>query len=404
MKSLWFISKYVVPPYAAISGARGFLILREMAKMGVDCHLICSDSNHLAKPPVLTGPVLDEEIDGVRVHWLRTRKYKGSASIGRIISWLDFEWQLFKMPKVALGVPDVIIVSSLSLITILSGLYLRRKYRCKLVFEVRDIWPLSLQELRGLSRWHPAVLVLAWVERLGYRHADLVVGTMPNLQARVTEVLGYARPVGCIPQGVDVAPSKITQDSHPMSPSLPKGKFIVAYAGSVGLGNALNSLFEAARALRNRNDIHFLILGKGELMETFQTANADLPNLTFVGALPKSAMQSVLDECDLMYLSSPKSRIWDYGQSKNKVIDYMLSGKPVLAAYSGFPSMLNEAGCGRFIAAEDTGALIAAIEEFAAMPKPQRDAMGQAGRDWVLKHRPFSELAKAYLQLIEKIA
>ena len=41
-----------------------------------------------------------------------------------------------------------------------------------------------------------------------------------------------------------------------------------------------------------------------------------------------------------------KSKVWDYGQSMNKIVDYMMAGKPVVASYSGYPSMLNEAGSG----------------------------------------------------------
>lgn len=402
-KTIWYISKYVTPRYAARAGARGFLILRELVKSGHRAVLICSDANHLATPPEFGQPVLREVADGVEVHWVRTRKYKSANSLGRILSWIDFEWRLWRMPKARLPRPDAIIVSSLSLLTILNGLWLRRKYRATLVFEVRDIWPLSLQEHRGWRKWNPIVVMLGRVEWLGYRYADVVVGTMPNLGAHVTEVLGYEREVACVPQGVDdamLAPAAPLAQAF-VQDFMPTDKFTVVYAGSIGVANALDILFEVAEALKAHENLHFLVLGEGYLKAQYQQKYGHLSNLTFAPGVPKNMVQSVLAFGDLMFLSVPKSRLLDYGQSLNKLIDYMLSGKPVLASYSGYPSMLNQAGCGSFAPAGDANALKAEILRYAAMPEKDRLAMGAAGRDWVLEHRRFSALADHYLSLLD---
>ena len=103
-KNIWYISKYVTPPYAAKVGTRGFLILREFARLGYSALLITSDSNHLATPPRFEGQCLEEVVDGVVVRWLRTRKYRGARSLGRVVSWLDFEWQLWQSALSVLAV------------------------------------------------------------------------------------------------------------------------------------------------------------------------------------------------------------------------------------------------------------------------------------------------------------
>jgi hypothetical protein len=56
-----------------------------------------------------------------------------------------------------------------------------------------------------------------------------------------------------------------------------------------------------------------------------------------------------LSKCDILYLSTHDSKIWDYGQSMNKLVDYMMAVNLWLASYSGYSSMLNEAESGVFI-------------------------------------------------------
>lgn len=402
--NVWYISKYIAPAYAAKVGARGFLILREFARMGHKSVLITSDSNHLADTPRFEGAHLHERVDDVDVYWLKTIKYEGARSIARMLSWLDFEFRLWRMPKEDLPKPDVLIVSSLSLLTILSGLWLRRRYGCRLVFEVRDIWPMVLVEAGGISPLNPFVIFLGWVEKLGYKKADLIVGTIPNLKEHVKEVVGVQRPVICIPQGVDdsllLAPEPL-DDSY-VNEYIPCDKFIVCHAGSIGADNALETLLECARLMQDRSDIHFLIVGEGYLKAQFQEQTKSLVNITFAPRVPKSAVQSVLAFADVVYFAVHKSPLLRFGQSLNKVIDYMLSGKPVVASFTGFPSMINEAGCGSYVPAEDVNALRGEIERLADMPPHERSRMGELGREWILKNRRFEMLARDYLEHLEK--
>ncbi|MDP3960835.1 MAG: glycosyltransferase family 4 protein [Pseudorhodobacter sp.] len=401
-KTIWYISKYATPPANGKVGTRGFLILREFARLGNRAVLITSDSNHLATPPRLLGPRLHEVVDGVDVHWLRTRKYTSARSLGRMVSWLDFEWQLWRMPKASLPRPDVIIVSSLSLLTIFNGLWMRRRFGCKLVFEVRDIWPMTLYVAGGMGSGNPFVRLLGWVERLSYRRADLIVGTMPNLGEHVAEVSGSTKPVICIPQGLDPAlleaPEPL-QDDY-VEAYFASNKFIVCHAGSIGADNALETLLACARAMRDRADVQFLIVGEGYLKVRFQEQSKDLPNVTYAPGVPKAAVQSVLARVDLLYFAVHKSPLLRFGQSLNKVIDYMLSGKPIIASYTGFPSMINEADCGSFVPAEDVKALRAEIERYAAMSPEQRVQIGARGRDWLLRNRRFETLARDYLHYL----
>lgn len=402
MACIWYVSKYVTPPSQGSAGGRGYLIMRELARMGHECVVITSDSNQLAQVPDLEEPYVQHVVDGMQVWWLKTLKYRVAKSLWRIVSWLDFEWRLLRMPKVELPRPDAVIVSSLSLLTVLNGLLLSRMYGCRLVLEIRDIWPLTITEEGGFSRWNPLVLGLAWIEWLGYRYADAVVGTMPNLAEHVAVVLGQPKTTYCIPMGVDDDSMHLFTELpvEYAQQHIPQNKFIVVHAGTIGITNALDTMLECAQFMHDDPLVHFLVVGEGDLRLHYQEKYAHLPNLTFAPRVPKTMVQAVLAKCDLLYFSVHVSKVWRFGQSLNKVTDYMLAGKPVVASYTGHPSMINEAECGTYVPAGDVSALSKEIKRYAAMSPEARADIGARGRAWIMANRTYGKLAQDYLKIL----
>lgn len=401
-KTIWYISKYFAPPTDSSVGSRGWLLLKEFVNKGYRPVVITSDSNNLVELPKLSKSVTVDEVEGVKIIWLKTLKYTVAKSVKRILSWLHFEWNLFWLNEDKLPKPDVVIVSSLSLLTILNGIRFKRRFNCKLVFEIRDIWPLTIVEEGGFSSKNLFVKALGWVERVGYEKADVIVGTMPNLKQHVKEVLGYDKPVECIPMGVtdDMFSTDILITDDYINTYLNRDYFNIVHAGTVGITNALEPFFKAAEVLKDNQKIRFVIVGDGSLKGQYIEEYGHLPNLVFPPRVDKNQVHSVLSNADLVYFSTFKSKVWDYGQSLNKVIDYMLSGKPVLASYSGYLSMINEAECGFFVPAEDVGALVEKILAISEMPESERLCIGRKGRPWLQEHQTYSILADKYLNII----
>lgn len=390
------------PPVDGEPVDRSFGIMREVAALGYDTVIVTSDSLGLKNAAAVNEPYLVEKTHGLRLCRIRTSQYKASKSMRRIWSWVEFEWRLLRLPKDILPEPDVIVTSSLSLLTVLNGLRLRRRYKSRFVFEVRDIWPLTLTEEGGYSPRNPFVLGLGVIEKLGYRRADAIVGTMPNLGEHVEKVMGRQRPTYCVPMGVD----NRAVDSHGSLPDdyidkyIPSGKFVIAYAGSIGISNALDPLMECAASMQDQSDIHFVVLGDGDLREKYESEYGSLPNITFAPRVAKSQVHDFLTRCDLLYLSVHDSAVWRYGLSLNKLIDYMLAAKPIVASYTGFPSMINEADCGSFVPSGDVPALRDEIQRYKAMSPSDREAVGMRGRQWLLENRDYRVLAQDYVRIL----
>jgi len=399
-RNIWYISKYATPLKYGF-GSRHFYLAHEFNRLGNRTVVISSDSNHLAQFPDFKSVYTKEIIDGVETWWIKTIKYKGSASIRRIMSWIDFEIKLWLMHKRMIFRPDIVIVSSLSLLTILNGYWLKKHFRCKLIFEIRDIWPLTIIEEGGFNPWNPFVILLALVEKFGYQNSDIIIGTMPNLSEHVKSVTGKTMNCYCIPLGYDPG----LYDSPDPLPEryeeryIPKNKFIIGYAGSIGRTNALDTLIECASEMKEDTHIHFLILGDGDLLDEYKARMNGLKNITFAPKVTKSQVQMVLRHCQVLYFSVEDSEVWRYGQSLNKLIDYMIAGKPIIASYSGYPSMLNEAQCGVFVPAKDIPSLILAISKYEQLPRDQLESIGKRGKEWLIENRPYAKIALEYCKL-----
>ncbi|MGB7318466.1 MAG: glycosyltransferase, partial [Planktotalea sp.] len=164
----------------------------------------------------------------------------------------------------------------------------------------------------------------------------------------------------------------------------------------------LETLLSCAERMKNNHDIHFLIIGEGDLKADYQNRCAELPNITFAPGVPKAMVQSVLSQCDLLYFSVLPSKVWEFGLSLNKIIDYMLAGKPILASYTGYPSMITEAECGSFVPSGEVEALQNEIMRYAQMSKATREEIGARGKAWILINRSYPTLARKYLEIMSK--
>lgn len=401
-KSIFYISKYFATPENSGS-ARAYWITKGLSeKYGHDVTVLTAKFGHFNHKDE-TEKLAQLNTENLDIRPLKSLKYSNARSFKRVLSWLLFELVVISDCLRNKKRPDVIIASSPSILTFLTGYLLSLRYKCKFVIEVRDIWPLTIVDYGLLSEKNPIITALSLFECFAYKKADAIVGTMPNLISHVQQVSKRTKGIYCIPQGCsqDLI-SKTGPQNNPYSPLLAElgDKFVVTYAGSIGGSNSLDTLFKAAESLSNQKDIYFIIVGDGKLRANFMERYEKLGNVSFISRLSQKDLHEVLSSCDLLYFGCNNGLLWEFGQSLNKLIDYLLSGRPILGSYSGFRSMLNEADCGIYVPAEDTVAVANAIEYFSTLSDATLTDMGARGRSWVIKNRNFDQLAKEYNEII----
>ncbi|MDQ3190540.1 MAG: glycosyltransferase family 4 protein [Bacteroidota bacterium] len=404
-KTLWYISQYAVPVKYGF-GTRHFYLGKEFVKKGMDVFVIASSYNKFFESAKVFPNDPDtynfEEIDNVKVCWIKGHRYKKNEGLGRIFSWLVFTWRLFFLPVEKFKKPDVIILSSLSLPPILVAYYFKLRFKAKLIFEIRDIWPQTLIDVGNYSTKNPFVLFLGALEKFGYKKADHITATMPAADLHISKRINKPFKFTCIPQGIDLDlfKNKLQLEDEFIDKYIPKGKFVIGYAGTIGKSNALDTIVNAVLDLEKENpNIHLVFLGEGplksELIERIGPSN----NITFAPKVKKEMVGSFLHHCDLLYDSVKSVPLYNYGLSRNKWMDYMYSGKPMLVSYSGYLSLINEANCGVVVPSEDKVSLIKAIKDFYKMDKEELTAMGKRGNEFVLKNRTFDVLAEKYMSI-----
>lgn len=407
--NIYIIVKYDSPPKYNRRSSRSFYLAKELLKFGHQVTLITSDSNHLGKFPDSQDIYNYEIIEEVKLCWVKTKKYSKTASMSRVLSWLDFVRKLFKLNVSKMDRPDVVMVSTLPLSLILYGYYLKKKFNAFLIFDVRDIWPLVLMECGNFSKYHPLVLLQGVIEKFGYKKADLITGTMPKLDLHVKSVLGYNKPFFCLPLGFN--PDNYKEDflnkKNPFEDLFPKDKTIVGYSGSMGTVNGLDGFIESVKLLQDNPNIYFMIVGSGDFKKKFENKLIDCKNVTFLSRIEQNQVKYFLQKCDILYLSTVENSggVWQYGQSMNKIVEYMLAAKIILVSYPsiGFQSMVNEANCGKFVEAFSPIDIKNAILDMVNMDPKDREKLGNNGRKWIYENRQYSKLAEEYIDAIMSI-
>jgi glycosyltransferase involved in cell wall biosynthesis len=108
---------------------------------------------------------------------------------------------------------------------------------------------------------------------------------------------------------------------------------------------------------------------------------------------------ATFDAACIAWLSRP---LYRFGVSPNKLMDYMISGKPVLNAIEAGNDIVAESGCGVSVTAEHPAALAEGARRLADMTAAERAAMGLRGRDFILKHHEYGVLASRFIDVIER--
>lgn len=388
---------------------RPYYMAREWIKLGHNVTIVAASFSHLrSKQPHITSSLQEEDIDGIRYIWLKTPSYSGNG-LGRVRNMLCFIWKLYRyLPRITKNLrPKAVIASSTYPLDIFPAYRLAKRFDAKLIFEVHDLWPLSPMELGQMSPHHPFIWVMQRGEDFACKHADRIISILP-LANRHLETRGMAfEKFVHVPNGINVKEWQTENTELPLEHKVflkeHQGSFLVGYAGSFGLANALHYLISAAPMLQDKK-IVFVLIGQGAEKTNLirLTKKLKVDNVFFLPTISKIGIPLCLNNFDCLIMTARRSKLCQYGISLNKIFDYMMSGRPIINAIEAGNDPVKEAGCGLSVEAENPEAIAKGIVKIYNMTEEERRHMGEKGKKYVLEHNAYPVLAASFLHAMEE--
>jgi glycosyltransferase involved in cell wall biosynthesis len=385
-------------------GTRHFELGQRLVANGQQFTVVASDVSYTTSERSGTGQFVTETWeDGIRILRVYTYAAQKKSYVLRVVSFLGFMVSSFIVGMRVRKI-DVVMGTTPPIFQAVSAWLIAALRRRPFLLEIRDLWPEFAIDI-GVLR-NPFLIWLARrLESFLYNRADYLLVNSPAYRDYLIAKGVPPAKVRCIPNGVDSAlfhPEERAQDLRNRLGV--DDKFVVTYAGAIGMANEIDVLVHAAAMLKNRADIHILVVGDGKERNRLErlAKERELSNLTFTGSFPKSEMGNVLAASDacIAILRNIKMFTTTF---PNKVFDYMAAGRPTILAIDGvIRKVIDEAEGGIFVQPGNAAELVRAIEMLADNPERARQ-MGQNARGYVVEHYCRDHQAKELLEFISMI-
>ena len=407
--NIWLINHYAVPPkYYPL--ARPTLFAKYLMAMGHTVTIFAASSVHNSDVNLITDgrKWREETVDGVHYVYIKCCDYQGSG-LKRIYNICEFAW---KLPGVCkhFPKPDAIVATSMPPTSCAMGVHLGRKWGCKTVAEIADLWPESIVAYGIAGPHNPAVIVLRWLEKWIYKKADAVVFTMEGAYDYIIEQ-GWEKDiprskVHYINNGVDLEQFDYNKEHFCVEdPDLDDpDTFRVIYTGSIRRVNNLGLLLDAAKCVKDPR-VKFLIWGDGDEREALEqrVRGEKIANVEFKGRVEKKYVPSIVSRANLNFAHNAPSPLFRFGISFNKLFDYLAAGKPVLC---DFPCPYNPAvtyGAGIEVSGTQPPQIAKAIDALVTSAEQERQSYCANARR-AAEDYDFKRLTDKLIAVIESIA
>ena len=300
---------------------------------------------------------------------------------------------------------DLTIVVSPPLFTGLPIWLLARLKGSKVLFHVQDLQPDVAIELGMLGTGLFAKLLYK-IEKVIYDRVDWVSTVCSGMLERMLKK-GVARENSFLLRNwgnEDVISPRDKNTEYRDKYSLNR-KYVVLYAGNLGVKQGINIVTEAGEKLKYRTDIQFLMAGNGAvkpwLLEHVNSKR--LNNITLLPTQPSERLSDLLATADVSIVPQRK-------EAKNivlpsKLLNIMVSGRPVIATAepeSELGRTINTANCGLLVEPENSDALAKAIIYFKDHPQ-EASEFGTNGRNYIVKHFTKKQILDGFVKKVNDL-
>jgi len=283
--------------------------------------------------------------------------YNRRSKLFRVLSWINYSlfafWKMLKADSNTV----IFIVSNppfIGFFVLLVNLVKRTRY----VVLVYDIHPDILISFGVFSKNSFVARLWKSMNRRVWNRS-IAVYTIGNIMAEsLTKQFNVKRTklgyVGVIPPWADTNKIKpIEKNDNPLSSEFgQEGKITILYSGNMGISHDIGSILQAAKILKNEENIAFLLIGEGEKWQDavdFQRDN-DLSNLQVLPLQSEEALPYTMALADIALVALDDGA--EGLMIPSKMFYYMAAGAAVIGICRGIndvSEIIQNSRCGVII-------------------------------------------------------
>lgn len=404
---LLFLTQYY-PPETGAPQNRLHSLAINLQKVGFEVEVLTAMPNYPKMeifPEYKGKRKAEENIDGVRVlrSGIYVSKSKGIAK--RLMNYFSFVWTSMRAYK-RLSEADYVLCESPPLFLGISAVYLAKRLKAKLIFNVSDLWPESAESLDLVS--NKFFLGMAYkLEAYLYKKSHLVTGQTQGIVKDINKRFPDV-PTMWLPNGIDkhVYDFEGTEDGWIQEHGL-QGKQLYMYAGIIGHAQGLDVILKAKKWLMDHapqvaEGIEFVMIGDGPEKPRLLELNAALGSeVVFIPNTPKAIVMRMIKSATGYIVPLKKLPLF-MGAIPSKVFDPLALGIPILLGVDGEARELfiEKGKSGLFFEpenAEELARSIVKLHEDADWAKK----LGAQGKEYVNTNFDRSNIAQSFKARLE---
>jgi len=303
------------------------------------------------------------------------------SSIKRVLNYVSFAFSSSILGFWLAPRPDVIFVYHPPLTIGISAWILSRLWGIQFVYQIQDMWPETLSATGMIKSGHLLSMTGRFAQWV-YSKAHSILAISPGFKKNLIDKGVSAEKVWVISNWMQNDVSERTDPDEKLAQGLGlAGRFNIIFAGNIGEAQGLETVLEAAKLLKGHPEVQFVFVGDGTALPRLEKKAGDqlITNVRFLGRFPHDAMPGLYALADVLLVhlnDDPLFRI----TIPHKILNYMASGKPILAALAGDGAdLVTAAGAGISCPPGKQEAMAVAVRDFLRMSAEERKAMGERG-------------------------
>ena len=397
------------PPEVGAPQNRLFELAIRLQKSGVDITVLTAMPNYPQMEiyeAYKNKKYVDGEMEGLKIHRSSIYVSKSKAIVNRLRNYFSFVISSARIGNKQLGDFDFLLCESPPLFLGYTAMFLAKRKKAKLIFNVSDLWPESAEKLGVVT--NAQLLKLAYnLEAKLYKRSVLVTGQTQgicsNINQRFPEVKTY-----WLPNGVDLNyynPEKIAATNWRQLNDFTDNDFIFLYAGIIGIAQGLEIILHAAKNVEAQSQVKFVLMGSGPEKPRLITLKEELglTNLIFLEPVSKKEMPGILKNCNAGIIPLRKLDLF-LGAIPSKLFENLAMQVPVLLGVDGEARELfiTKGKTGIYFEPENVDALTDAITELIQNPSLAIE-LGANGRKFVYDYFNREIFAKQFYDRLLKL-